>query len=201
MFIERRVQTIGGELIYHDDVLVGQLVRDASGNQRTYEANPFSGSSFLHQATVTLTDAQIKALPTTAVEIVAAPGANLILVPQMVSFVLDCTAGVYTNVNAAVTGGVGMNTSYSNVLNGIEPSALEGALGDNSEAWLFYQRTGAQLDFDKVTWIGVADFANKPLVVVFSNAAAGNFTGGNAANSMTVSVTYLTLNTLTGVFV
>lgn len=39
----------------------------------------FLGGGFLHQATVTLTDEEIKALPNAPVQIVAAQGANTVL--------------------------------------------------------------------------------------------------------------------------
>lgn len=57
------------------------------------------GSSPVSVATVTLTDAQIKALPTTAVQLVAAPGAGKMLVPFLVWMHLTWVAD-YTNISA-----------------------------------------------------------------------------------------------------
>ncbi len=50
----------------------------------------------LLRASVSLTNAQIIALPTTGVELVAAPGAGYVAVPVSVSVVLNNAAGVYT---------------------------------------------------------------------------------------------------------
>lgn len=56
-----------------------------------------TGSS-IFQATITLNNAQIKALPSTPVEILPAPGEGKVILPIGMVFVLDCSAGAYDNV-------------------------------------------------------------------------------------------------------
>jgi hypothetical protein len=51
----------------------------------------------IYSASVTLTDAQIKALPTTGIAIVPAQGANTICVPVSYKVFIDNSAGAYTN--------------------------------------------------------------------------------------------------------
>src|SRR5687768_4998077 len=64
-------------------------------------------------ATVTLTDAQIKALPTTSVQLIAAPGANKYIFVHGVSLVANIvTDGSYTNMSSPSNIGVYYSTSY-----------------------------------------------------------------------------------------
>src|SRR5690242_19531048 len=63
------------------------------------------GSSVVQTATKTLTDAQIKALPTTPIELVAAPGSGKVIWWSMI--VLRATiAGSYTNIGDRCSLGV-----------------------------------------------------------------------------------------------
>jgi hypothetical protein len=54
------------------------------------------GSSLIQSATVTLTNAQILTLPTLGVTVVAAQGANTVILPVSGFIVLDSSAGAYT---------------------------------------------------------------------------------------------------------
>lgn len=163
------------------------------------------GSSILRQATVTLTDAQIKALPTTGVDVVAAPGAGKILIPQFAWARVAWTAD-YTNIAAAAvlelrfTGGASffcvldnsVNTAVGSLLAGGGPDAVGGYFGLRT-------RPGAAANYG-IAGLYDADVANLPLTIVGNNDGSGAFTGGNGANTMTVTVAYYVFNTATGVF-
>lgn len=140
------------------------------------------------KATVVLTDAQIKALPTTKVEIVPAPGVGKNIVPVMSYSILDAIAGVYTNIDGSAhytqsftDAGVLHSTAF------VVHSA--NFLGDNDAnrpkiTLLPY----APSDPDASYEYGYSE--NKAISASVFNAAAGNLTGGNAANTLTVTVIY-----------
>ncbi len=152
-------------------------------------------------ATVTLTDAQIKALPTTPVPVVAALGAGFYILPVLAETQLDASAGAYTNIDAGAWGGFRINgwdlTAYIvNDATGSSPMSgvtdLLGAASKNFATFLPLQAP----DFNG--WGPVAivrqapgsDINNQPLYVYFDNNGAGNFTGGNAANTWAIRVSY-----------
>ena len=158
------------------------------------------GSSIVHQATVTLTDTQIKALPTTAIQIVAAPGANTAIQFQYGVITLTPSAGAYTNLHA---------DNYLNIALGaglIEASGyVKGYPGDTTvfTGAAFPQAAAQGAGFFErsviVNTFTLADVTNAALSIWWSNSD-GNLTGGNAANTLRVSVAYLLLNTSTGEF-
>lgn len=142
----------------------------------------------LRQATVEIADAAIKTLgATTSVTIVPAPGLNRILIP--VSGVMRrVMLAAYTNVNAAATlflsDSLAGTVVHSNAVDGDFLIAFTDAIATFQPAAL-YQTTRAAL-------------ANAGIVLQAGNAAAGAFTGGNAANRLVVTVSYLLLNVETG---
>lgn len=160
-----------------------------------------AGVATLKFASVTLTDAQIKALPTTPVQIVAAPGAGkFISIAQAVGLLKVVAGGEYTNLNAALClgrliwdlgGGDFRQASagyYENV---------NGAMAEESDnAVLIF---GALMNIEGSVNAAIypawaPEIENLPLKLSFSNGADpgdGPFTGGNAENTLKVTVWYV----------
>lgn len=164
----------------------------------------------LHQATVLLTAAQVKALPTTSVQVVAAPGAGKILVPQVAHWHCNWVAD-FTNIGATAKlrlktgGGANATMSVSEDLNQVS-GLLAGGGPDGTNAYTpaFFKGQvlaapgepdlfGTTPDYD-------ADIANSALVVSAVNDAAADFTGGSTS-TLRVTVAYLIVDVTTGRFV
>lgn len=165
----------------------------------TQPAGGGGGDSGISSVDVQLTDAQIKALPTTPIQLVAAPGANVMLELISATILVDAAAGAYTNVNAldasnALYVAYGDDDFWASQY--INPTQLlTGAARravvvppytqfvDGSDPAMFAQANNA------------TSLANKALKLVALNAA-GNYTGGNAANTMSVRIRYATVPTV-----
>lgn len=161
------------------------------------------GGNVIRSATVTLTDAQIKALPTTAITLVAAPASGFRIKPISATLIIKSSAGAYTNINTTYaalqiesTPGVVLLTPPSND-NTITPAMTK--LTD-----LFGATTRV---VDLSTWVNVPASTGEQYVqpnilmtvaygdgvlvrVKVDNNGSGNWTGGNAANTMTVVLYY-----------
>lgn len=139
-----------------------------------------------------LTDAQIKALPTTSVELVPVPGAGKMLVPRMATLNFARTAN-YTNIQATavlkiangdgILGIAPMNESF-----GMVSGFLAG--GGNAIVNIAPYSIVDVDSFENVngTIAGPPEFDNRSYVIKATNAAGGAFTGGNAANTLKVTV-------------
>lgn len=173
-----------------------------------------SGGGFLHQATVTLTDAQIKALPTTPVTVVAAPGASKLIVPTVavarLAWVADYTGidgDTYVNVDLGTNGWVAK--LQESTLSGVSALLAGGGPDGTVVAFTVNQLSGATVtpatplvhthQGAVVGGFYDADVVNVPLTISAYNGGL-NFTGGNVGNALSVSVAYYILNTLTGLF-
>jgi hypothetical protein len=150
----------------------------------------------------TLTDAQIKALPTTPITLVAAPGAGMMLYPVMAFIDVKTTSGAYTNISdgAALTieiGGYGNGQTIADDAS-LGLSALTDLIGVASRR---FQPLGPAYE-DILAAYGTLTYS-APTASVENGAAAlrmyntgGNLTGGHASNSMRVTLLYLVQATI-----
>ncbi len=156
------------------------------------------------QQTTTLTDAQIKALPTTPITLVAAPGAGLSIEPLFLVLYAKTSAGAYTNLDAAGYLGTDHSAGVSWVPNDTSITAgsatrlsdLLGSTTPHSVRLLPYQDTEGTHAHGFVTVVTDTSFQlNAALHLTLENHASGNLTGGNAANTLQVTVIFRVLAT------
>lgn len=152
-----------------------------------------------HQGTIALTNAQIIASPSGAIDLIAAPGSNKILNLASVFLNLHLVADYATvSVNSSLEvywGASGVLASLpvlnEGFFNGGAPIDLVG--------WILprFQMSGG----NPIAAVGFprADITNQPLSLVITNVD-GNFTGGDAANTLTISTVYYILDTVTGTY-
>jgi hypothetical protein len=166
--------------------------------------NSGSGGSILHQATVTLNNSQILHLPTTAVEIVAAQGSAKAIVPVSCFMRLDTAAGAIT-----ADAGASWLLQYAGGTYLSSPQPVSGFLASARIADLFFPVLAYQInadDFGASTVIGSGVLGvstnsdNKALQIKDDWNGVSDYTDGNVANSLKVSVAYLVLDTTTGIF-
>lgn len=156
-------------------------------------------SSYVLKSSVTLTDADIKALPTTQFEIVAAPGIGKMIMPLRTFSVGDFRGGGYTNLgNTAgmvvrVVLGSGTSVTASN---------QEGWIfGDNTDVWTFFNDPTYWLDTVPVNnqtlsdgGYSLSDLENQPLKLRLDTEFGTDFTGGNAANTLKITAYYVVVD-------
>lgn len=142
--------------------------------------------------TVTLTDAQIKTLPT-RVAIIPAPGAGKVLLPLSTALYFDWTAN-YTNIagTAKLRLEYDSQTDASCRLDQATWSAVTGLLSSSEDTVAFLPALveGEAGGSNTGPWNLAADLVNQGLVIYLFNAGAGALTGGNAANTLKVTVLY-----------
>lgn len=159
------------------------------------QANPPDGSTIqtVYQKQVRLTNDEIKALPSTYIELVPAPGAGKLLLFQRAvvrftgqsAFVFDNLHNdhglfiAYGNWDAEAS----TNTTLFNQQADSTSLLSQLVLEDGRAAWPTWTKD----------WINIWDtstIVNKPFKLIANNQTNGNFTGGNGATTMSVTVTY-----------
>ena len=141
------------------------------------------------QASVTLTNAQIKALPTTPVEVVAAPGPG-----QAIQFIngfhrLHLVTD-YTNVHVSanlVLKNSGNTMSHSNPFRVGDTLYLDYGAPIDLHGTFTPKTVFDTLVFEQGAWVA---FENEGLDIAASNVPNGDFTGGSSSNELSISVVY-----------
>lgn len=161
------------------------------------EAGAVSELTIFKQS-VTLTDAQIKALPTTAIELVPAPGADQFIAPIAAWFFVDWTAD-YTNLGSTARIGVGYAGTFTSVLAEFDGTGVADLLADGA-SHVAYQSMASRVATVAVpsTTKGQGQFLDEPgavnaaleLYAGNTGTATGDFTGGHANNRIIVVVWY-----------
>jgi hypothetical protein len=139
---------------------------------------------------VVLTDAQIKALPTTAIELVAAPGAGKLIKVISADAIIDTTAGGYV---------VDTNCRWQLFLGTQEITGLaqpELALATTPGIYFLpfpefaAPGSGGDAGYLVTTSKSVTSMVNQPLKIKDDFNGVADYTGGNAANTVSVIVYY-----------
>lgn len=148
----------------------------------------------VYSATVNLTNAQIKNLPTDGFEIVPTPGAGSMLNFQFGVCIADVLLGEYTNIDATAHGWFGTQVAVS-----VDCPESAGEITNwiGSSTWIAavcfspFLRVNAVIEQMQAASVrNITDYEDRPIKFFISNGAAGNLTGGNAANTLKITVLY-----------
>jgi hypothetical protein len=151
-----------------------------------------------------LTNNQIKALPTTSIELVPAAGAGQVIIPLQL-YIAPNISVAYSNINSDAYCSFLQNTRR--LLEDIPNDSGNGLayvndlLGENNNLWVVHAALGYPIAALNNNWASfvtsinnVAAFANQPLQMVISNSDSGDFTGGDASNTIKVIVNYTVID-------
>lgn len=142
--------------------------------------------------TVTLTDAELKALPTTPIEIVPAVAGKILKFISAI-VIIDVQAGVYTNVHAdlfiefAYASG---NTVSSYLLDAVNDLTDPGAVFIEDMVPYMVVGPSRVLGSSQV----LADAQSHAIRLKADNGGSGNFTGGHANNTVKATVLYMVID-------
>jgi hypothetical protein len=177
-------------------------------SRRGFFADLVLGTTRCAVARVTLTDAQIKALPTTPIQLVAAPGSGYRIRLFGVTMRADTVAGAYTNLDAtyaaievkyagdglwlvpAIVDDHSFSPALEELTNFLGTAADQVWDGDNSSIGVDSGGAAGALEYVIGRRIPVANVENKAIQISLDNNGSGALTGGNAANTLDVDVYY-----------
>lgn len=196
-YIRDLVTGVEKRVLRGDTTIIGTLEVTGgltNNNEAVGDATPVTVLSRM----VTLTDAQIKALPSTPIEIVPAAGAEKAIIVINATTIIDRDAGFYTNLDAdgyLAIGTDAVDLMFPAFNEQGSSSGLEAFIGSNNETRQIAVLSCAS-QFTAPGWGIVANpiprssLNNKAVVIKANNGSSGNLTGGNSANSLRVSVAY-----------
>jgi len=159
--------------------------------------NPVSSSSILSnvlKVEKVLTNAQILTLDTVDIDLISLPAGNIILCPLFALFTAN-TVVAYTNLDAAATIQIewsGITYRAMTVIDNAVATSIATLLAAGTSRFLqLIPSAGTATNFGNLTTL--RSTTDSKIVLSMTNAAAGNLTGGNAANVLAVQLFYLTI--------
>ena len=158
---------------------------------------PTPGATLL-KAVAVLTNAQLLALPSTFAghTVVAAPGVGFMLVPAFAQFLYTNTTGAFLgNVDGACTLGLyyaGNLDQATTLLNNSPNSEVDNLIDVGISSLAVVQQN---LTIVPNQGNGIPELDDRALVILTSNNGSGDFTGGAAADTLTVTTYYYAIPT------
>jgi len=162
------------------------------------------GGDGIRVASVTLTNAQILALPTTPVVVIPATqtpnyGTDLTAAPIVVGgyVLLSNYVAAYTNVDPTAALGLTMGSDLGSGIGMVGGLLAPASLLESGDAFLRiigadYEPTNTFPALAPHVFAFTHNYFDNAIVVYIDNAAAGNLTGGNVANKMVIRLLYVT---------
>lgn len=147
-----------------------------------------NGGGTLLQATATLTDAQIKALPTTPFQIIAAPGMGKMV--NVISCIahIDTLAAEYTNVEETAYMLLGTGNLVEDLSTYTLPGFFQYAAKTTAViGGVSYLKSGSTIIISEFGY--TSNFENSSCVLILQNSV--DLTGGDSANTLKITVNYL----------
>ena len=151
-------------------------------------------------STLTLSNAQILASPTTEYDAIPALGAGFAPMYLFSIWKLDSTAAAYATVNAAAYAVIGTTgeaialSSYFQNNAGLSLTSMTDFLTNTAKMSAmvpFYAQDGGIGGLAVQGGVSYAALDNTSIKLIVSNGGSGNFTGGNAANSWVLTTYYV----------
>jgi hypothetical protein len=171
-------------------------------------ANGGTGTTVPYQllyATKTITNEELLALPTTAIQLIAAPGANLRIKIVAASIRVNVNTATYTGLNATYAA---LQVSYDSASGGFAATPI---VDDSARSCTRLTALLAGATHDSITdfvvpyvrifggttgWaqpavnVGIAAQTNKQIVLSIDNNGSGNLGGGDSSQSHVVQLGY-----------
>lgn len=185
---------------YPGNVVDRVLIVSADGSIQSAEDGGYMRTPDLYEFRYTFTNAEIKALPTTPLAVLSAPGEGYIWSIVQCDMVLDASAGAYTNIDAGPTYLEFSHSRSDNLVNdgsagltqltdffgyaGVNFGQLKGQYATEADSTLVAFSGYGKMN--KVTKDVDADDNAAVSLQVTGNT--GDFTGGNAANTLKVRI-------------
>lgn len=194
-----------GDVIGPSSSTINDIVTFATTTGKTIKDSGVQISdvvTFIKRAQITINDANIKALPTTPYQLVAAPGIGKRIAIIWADLDLNTLGAAYTNIDDLAWGSFQLGgvdvTNYLMDSSGVVGTRIGDFFGVSQLAQtvmlpligLNIANWGAPVT--EITG-NTALLLNVPLNLFVDNNGAGNFTGGNGANSLIINVLYMIL--------